>query len=141
MHHNQFVFEKYQPKVDKAIFLAYPPNSDITNKMTKFFGSRAGSKIDMNGLSTFPRSNGMTTIVPSTFWKEADQTNPPELFKLVNDSYDAYFVRAMQDTVVASDKYHLLDPHSFKHYYELPNDHDFKEDKRLGLLTLLNSIL
>jgi hypothetical protein len=109
--------------------------------MTKFFGSRDGAKIDLNGLSTFPRSNGMTTIVPSEFWRDADNTNPPELFKWVNQNYDAYFVRAMQDTVVASDKYHLLDPKTLKHYHELPNDHDFKEDKRLGLLTLLNQIL
>lgn len=133
--------EKYKPKVDKVIFLAYPPNSDITNKMTRFFGNRDGAKIDMDGLSTFPRSDGSTTIVPPAFWQDADKANPPELFKVVNQEYDTYFVRAMRDEVVAVDKYHLLDPTSLKHYFELPNVHGFSDDDRLGLITLLHEIL
>ena len=133
--------KEFSPLVDKVIMLAYPPNTDISQKMFKFFGSRVGAKINLKGLSTFPRSNGMTTIVPAVFWTEADKTNPPELFKYVNSRYDTYFIRATGDTVVSSDKYYLLDPKNLKHYYELPNDHDFKEDKRLGLLNLLNNIL
>lgn len=133
--------QKYKPKVDKVIFLAYPPNSDITKKMTRFFGSRDGAKIDIDGLSTFPRSDGSATIVPPAFWKDADKTNPPELFKQVNLDYETYFIRAMQDTVVSVDKYHLLDPSTLKHYYELPNVHGFSDDDRQGLLTLLSDLL
>lgn len=133
--------KKYLPKVDKVILLSFPPSTDIVKKMLSFFGKRVGSKVNLGGLSEFTRSNGMKTFVPADFWKEAKIINSIELYQFVEKSYHTYFVRATNDTVVNPAEYKDLKLDQLKNYYELPGDHDYKKDKRVGLLTLLDKII
>ncbi|PIY17104.1 hypothetical protein CO112_02105 [Candidatus Dojkabacteria bacterium CG_4_9_14_3_um_filter_150_Dojkabacteria_WS6_41_13] len=128
-------------EIEKLILLSPSPTTDLVRKMTSYWGNRVGSTVDLNGLSAFSRSDGAITYVPAAFWKEAKTTFPVELFKFVADNYPTYFVRPINDEVVPEKDYALLKALKPKHYFELKNGHDYKEDNRIGLLGLLNKIL
>lgn len=127
--------------IEKLIMLAPSPTTDLVRKMTLYWGKRVGSEVNLKGKSVFARANGSTTYLPAAFWEEAKKTNPLEVFKFVEAHYPTYFVRAFDDTVVLQEDYEKLKDLQPKNYFELPNGHDFKEDNRMGLLTLLNKIL
>ena len=135
------MLQKYPMEIEKLILLAPSPTTDLVNKMTSYWGKRVGSEVNLKGKSVFARANGSTTYLPAAFWEEAKKTVPLDAFKFVESHYPTYFIRALDDTVVLKEDYEKLKELHPKNYYELKNGHDFKEDNRLALLTVLNEIL
>lgn len=128
-------------KIEKLLLLSPSPSTNIAEKMKSHFGGREGSEFNLEGLSVAVRSNGSKTYIPKEFWIDAEKTNPIDLFTYAIENQNTYFIRAKNDTVVSEANNNLLKELNPKNYYELPNDHDYKEDNRVGLLSLITKIL
>jgi len=128
-------------KIDQVIMLAPPLTTDLVKKMTSYFLQKQGTKINIQGKSILKRSVGNNTYVPKEFWEEADNFKPLPLYKELNNTYKIHFIVATKDTVLDVNTFEQLRSFNPKYYYELPNDHNFNEDKWLGLLGVLKDIL
>lgn len=141
-----FISSMYQQsrrekRLEKFIFLSPPASTNLTKKMITYFSKKSNSKVDLGGISVLERSQGNKTYVPKSFWDEADKLDPLSLYRFMDKNFDCHFVIAENDTVLDRSEQDSLTAMKPKHFYRLPNDHNYKEDNMLGLMELMSRLL
>jgi hypothetical protein len=117
--------------IRKTIFTAPPAELTIDN-MRRIFGSRPGSHIDIDGVSTLSRRDGSTTIVPEAYWRDIQNISPIALYNSLAQLTELLIINATQDEILGKPDFTALAP-SIK-TTELNANHDFTGTARAELL-------
>lgn len=126
------------PNVRKAIFLA-PALENNDKKMIEYFSRNPETKIDVEGTSTLARRDGTFTSVPSEYWKEIGSLDLNEVYNSFIKTHNTYVIKASQDEVVTKNNSKIsFDPLQIM---EIEADHDFTNNSREKLVTLVKSLL
>lgn len=124
-------------KVAKVILLAPPVNMSMQRVIAKMLG-RPGSKINLDGVSKLPRTDGTTTYLPKEYLISADKYEPIGLYKTIASTTPTVIIRATEDEVIG-----LTDVSEVKdaRHYDIAADHNFSGDSRAELIELLRKEL
>lgn len=85
--------------IRKIIFIAPPFSTDIERMMSSF-KARPGTEINLDGISKLSRQDGSTTLVPSEYWAERENTNVMELYKKLAKLTELIIINANQDNIL-----------------------------------------
>lgn len=118
----------------RRIVLLAPPATLSPKQMIKTF-DRPGAHLDQNGVSTFPRRDGSTTILPKPYWTDLQNLNPIRLFNGLTSVADVIAVHANQDEIIGDLDFSQLSP-AIK-TFNLNSDHDFNDSARAALIELV----
>lgn len=124
-------------KIGQVIFLAPPPEISIKRFMQKF-GTREGSVMNLDGLSSIPRSDGSTTYIPKEYVESIKSIDVPSLYKKVANSHELTIVRATKDNILGKTNFDYLENVKI---IDIPADHDFTGGSRAVLVNSVKKIL
>ncbi len=125
-----FVTSLLAPKgIEKTAFTGIPNSNPeyIIESLFKRFASRPGGKLDLGGISIFPRSSGAIQKIGPSFWKVLKGFKPAEAVKDFSAKTNLLIVHPKQDEVVG-DKY--LEEYSTIENVKviwIDGDHSFKK--------------
>lgn len=117
--------------IRRSIFTA-PPSEVSTEGMLKAFGQREGAKVDINGLTSFPRRDGSTTIVPPEYWQSIKDVHAVELYNQFAKITELTIVNANQDEVLQVKDFSELKDNV--KVVDLDANHDFTGEYRPALI-------
>jgi hypothetical protein len=121
------------PSGSKVVLLAPPVDSPFERFITTAGWSRPGSSLDVNGDSHLVRSDGSTTDVGSSFWKEFQDVNAVSLYRNLASNNEVTIIFAGADQVLGAQEVpEGLDSRSIS-----GADHDFNGLARTTLLDIL----
>jgi hypothetical protein len=126
--------------LDKAVLIAGPISAPGP-RMKEYFSQRKGTKINEKGMSKIERSDGTITLVPPQYWREVSKVSPAELYLKLAKKSKVYFIRALQDQMVAGEDYSSLRENKGVEYIELQGNHDFEGKDRKPFLDRVVQIL
>lgn len=124
--------------IRKILMLAPPPDLDIETRVEKY-GQRPGAKIDINGISLIPGSDGYLKIIPSAYWESLRGVEPIKLYNLLSRKALLIIVEALHDEIIEP-----LPSTSFESGVEtkkLDADHNFKGNARKEVIELIKQEL
>lgn len=110
--------------------------SSIVNSNTKYVSYwlekrilAKGGRVDKNGISVYPRTQGAVQLIGKDFWRTLENFNPVEYIGDLGRKTDLAIFKPMQDEIL---EYKYFD--AYKHiknvsYYEVRGDHNFKDPK------------
>lgn len=124
--------------VQRAIFLA-PPGHVSKRHMIEIFRQRLGIKFSKKGLTSIPRRDGSTTIVPIAYWLSIRNTKPLELYNRLVDRAEVTIINANQDEVLVASDFAKLS--SAIEIIGIDGDHNFKGAARAALISQLQKLL
>lgn len=124
-------------KIGQAIFLAPPVVISIERFMQKF-GTREGSVMNPDGLSSIPRSDGSTTYIPQEYIESIKSIDVPNLYKKVAQNHKLTVVRATKDNILGETNFDYLDNVDI---IDIAADHDFNGESRGVLVDSVKKIL
>lgn len=113
-------------KVGQVIFLAPPAEISIERFMKKF-GRREGSVMNLDGLSSIPRSDGSTTYIPKEYVDSIKSIDVPSLYKKVAQNHKLTIVRATKDNILDETNFDYLENVKT---IDIKADHDFTGEAR-----------
>lgn len=124
--------------IRKTIFLAPPTDLGIERTLARY-KNNPKAHIDLDSITTIPRSDGSMTIIPSTYWNERkNESHPIDAYNHLAEITDLYIIKANQDTVLGETSFkHLNDNITL---IELDGDHDFS-NTRTSLIKNIKEIL
>lgn len=125
--------------VRKAILLAPPTRFLGSEAKLKQMSEREGTVIN-DGVVSYPRRDGSTTIIKQDYWQSRDKiTDPIALYNALSQQTDTVIVDALYDEVLGetdystlSDKVVLIEQHA---------NHDFTGDARTQLIKIIGEVL
>ena len=85
--------------INKTLFLA-PPATLNTQKTIERFGKRPGAVVNTNGVSSFPRRDGSTTLIPPDYWPSREDIVPIQLYNELSKNTELVIVNADHDEVL-----------------------------------------
>jgi hypothetical protein len=121
-------------EIKRALFLA-PSIEHGKDHLVKLFGRRAGSHIDLAGLSKLARRDGSTTLVGPEFWDEYDALDKISAYNTFASDTNLTIIKATSDEVLDLSDYAKLDP--VITIIEQPANHDFTGPGRAPLLDVV----
>ena len=124
-------------KIDQVIFLAPPPLMSIERFISKF-GKREGSVMNLECLSSIPRSDGSTTYIPKEYVESIKSIDVPSLYKKVAQNHKLTIVRATNDNILGETNFDYLENVEI---IDIAADHDFTGDSRVQLVEGIKNIL
>lgn len=124
---------------EKIIFLAPPTSLSGASKKIKEVMKRIGTTHLEDGSVSYPRRDGSTTIVGTDYLKSREGVDPVEAYNKLSEDNDIVIVRATEDEVL--DSVDLNELSKDVKVIDLKANHDFKEDARDKLTTLIRDIL
>lgn len=124
--------------ISKTIFTA-PPMSINKKGMMDFFAQRPGAKVDVDGLTSFPRRDGSTTIIPADYWKSLEGLEPQGLYNAFSKQTELTIIKAEGDEVLRPSNDEALDKNI--NIITLPGDHNFTGNGRQGLVDTIIELL
>lgn len=124
-------------KIGGVIFLAPPPEISIEKFMQKF-GTREGSVMNADGLSSIPRSDGSTTYIPKEYVDSIKSIDVQRLYKKVAQNHKLTIVRATKDNILGETNFGYLDNVKV---IDIAADHDFTGESRDELVESIKKIL
>jgi len=133
-----FITALLNPKGVKKTILMGIPNSNteyIIERLTKRITSRSGGSVNLNGLSTVPRSSGEVQTFGPSFWKVLREFMPIESITNLAKSTKLLIIHPLQDNVVGLEfqKEYDVIPHIKIEW--INGDHSFKkQDDRKVLI-------
>jgi ribosomal protein S18 acetylase RimI-like enzyme/pimeloyl-ACP methyl ester carboxylesterase len=140
-----FAVGKLCPDNFEKIVLTGIPNSNtehIINIFTKRISSREGSKIDYDGISTYPRSSGTVQKIGADFWRELRAFNPIAAFTKLAKKTGLTIIHPKQDEVVGNKYMEAYETISGVTYFELEGNHSWvKQKDREKLISKVKEIL
>lgn len=110
-------------KIGQIIFLAPPPEISVERFMKKF-GTREGSVMNPDGLSSIPRSDGSTTYITKEYIDSIKSIDVPNLYKKVTQSHKLTIIRATKDNILGETNFDYLENVDI---IDIAADHDFTE--------------
>lgn len=140
-----FYTGRVNPEGFKNIILTGIPshNPEFTAEMiAERIRTRENSILNMEGVSTYPRTSGAIQKIGKEFWKELRNAKPLVWFKELGSKANLTIIHPNQDEII-SDLY--LEGYKNQKeytYIELEGDHNFsKKEDRLNLIDRLIDIL
>ncbi|MBW7960488.1 alpha/beta fold hydrolase [Patescibacteria group bacterium] len=91
--------------IKKTVFTGIP-NSNIKYIIDRLFSrfiKRPGGKLDLNGISIFPRSSGEIQKIGPSFWKVLKDFQPKEKVETYSKKTSLMIVHPLQDEVVGNE--------------------------------------
>lgn len=125
-------------RIRRAILLAPPTVINVERSLTKY-AEREGAHINEHGLSSFPRRDGSTTLIPPQYWQDMRNMDIVKQFNALADLTDVVIVEAKQDELIAKSQWRGLDDKIC--LIGIPGDHNFTGDDRAGLLATIRELL
>ena len=110
-------------KIEQVIFLAPPPLMSIERFISKF-GKREGSVMNLEGISSIPRSDGSTTYIPKEYVETIKSIDVPSLYKKVAQNHKLTIFRATKDNILGETNFDYLENVKV---VDIVADHDFTE--------------
>lgn len=128
-----------KPKsIRKTIFLAPPAHFLGTEAKLEQMSERPGTVIK-DGVTTYPRRDGSTTIIPADYWKSRDGVVPINLYNEFAQSTQLTIINADQDEVLGNTDFSKLSTDI--QVLVLPANHDFTGDTRQILTNTIKGLL
>ncbi len=124
-------------KIGKVIFLAPPPLISIERFISKF-GKREGSVLNLDGISSIPRSDASTTYIGKEYIDSIKSINVPSLYKKLAQNHKLTIVRATEDNILGETNFDYLENVEI---IDIPADHDFTGEARDELVESVKKIL
>jgi hypothetical protein len=127
--------------INRVVLNAPPMSAPNITRMQKTFGSREGTHIVADGISTIARSDGTKTHIPPIFWEVTAGIEPGELYADLADQTEIYVVIANQDHVLHGQDYSAVSQNPNTTVIELDGNHDFAGDAREGWLDMMVQLI
>lgn len=124
-----------QPTVARRILFITPPEQFNKQTLINIFGSRAGSQINLKGESRMPRTDGTTTIIPSSYWKSIESVDPVAAYSNIAMHSQVTICNASNDEVLDSNDFRGLS--TGIEVITIKGNHDFSGEYRKNLLTTI----
>lgn len=124
-------------KISQVILIA-PPVIASEQRIIDKLNTRAGSKLNLTGVSKYPRTDGSMSYLPKSYIEGFKNMKPLKLYDAIARQIPTVIVRATED-----DKLGLIDlgyVESAK-IVDLPADHDFTGTSRQELIDTLKGVL
>lgn len=125
-----------QPTGLRKIILLAPPARLNAEQMIRIFGSRPGTHLDLAGISSFPRRDGSTTLVPKAYWTSIKNVDPISLFNQLAGQVTVSLIQANQDEVIGGAGFSKLTPAI--EIISIDANHDFTGPAREQLIKVIN---
>ena len=108
--------------------------TSIANSNTKFVSSELekrivlkGGKVDKNGITLYPRTQGGMQRIGKDFWKTLENLNPVERIEELGNKTDLIIYKPKQDEVLAYKYFDEYKRIKNSTYVEVDGDHNFKD--------------
>ena len=125
--------------VHKAILLAPPTRFLRSEQKIKQMSERDGTVIE-DGVVSYPRRDGSTTIIKQDYWQSRDKiSNPVNLFNELAEKSEVTIVNALQDEVLGETDYSTLSTKA--NLIEHEANHDFTGSARELLLNTVRALV
>ncbi len=122
-----------RPTNVRRILLITPPDKSTTERLVKFFGSREGSVMNLDGESRVPRRDGSTTVIPAAYWTHLQGMGVIDLYNQLPDLAQIKFILANDDEVLGTTQFNEIDKRI--EIIRLPGNHDFTGEYRTGIIS------
>ncbi|MGE3770084.1 MAG: hypothetical protein AB7G06_03950 [Bdellovibrionales bacterium] len=122
--------------VRRMVFLTAPSVLSVKDMVDRF-GSKAGSSIDLNGMSQLARADGTTTYVPPIYWQELDALEPIKDYTVIAPKNDLTIIQAEEDHVLG--RVELTGVPAKVSF--MPGDHNFDGAARPALVQRVAEVL
>jgi pimeloyl-ACP methyl ester carboxylesterase len=99
-----------RPEGVRRFVMLAPPVDLSARRLINLFRDRPGSKIDLDGVSRLPRTDGSTTIVPAAYWKSLDGPQPVQLYNRLCEIAKVTIVEAEHDEILGDQDFSAMDP-------------------------------
>lgn len=124
--------------IRKTIFLAPPISFLGAKEKLEQMGERPGT-VTENGVTSYPRRDGSTTIIKDDYWSSREGIVPVELYNQLAKTIGLTIIRANQDEVLGNADYSDL---SYDiNVINIDANHDFTGETRSKLCKLLTEIM
>ena len=124
--------------VHKTILLAPPTRFLGSEAKLKQMSEREGTVIE-NGVVSYPRRDGSTTIIKQDYWQSRDKISDPiALYNQLSRETEVTIVEALDDEVLGESDYSALSD-KVLHIQQEAN-HDFTNEARSALLKTIGDV-
>lgn len=128
-----------QPEgIRKAIFLAPPFDLDIDHALNRY-RSRPEAVIDLEGITKLPPLDGLTRVIPASYWRERRILRPFEIYNNFALKTNLTVIAANQDEILPQTDLKGLSPDI--NVLHLDGDHGFHDSARQPLIKTIQKIL
>lgn len=125
--------------VRKTVLLAPPTRFLGSEAKLKQMSEREGTVIE-NGVVSYPRRDGSTTIIKQDYWQSRDKISDPiALYNRLSQKTEVIIVEALDDEVLGESDYSALSA-KVLHVQQEAN-HDFTNEARPVLLKTIGEVL
>lgn len=125
--------------VRKTILLAPPTRFHGSEEKLKQMSEREGTVIE-DGVVSYPRRDGSTTIIKQDYWQSRDKVSDPiALYNQLSKEAEVTIIEALNDEVLGASDYSALSD-KVLHVQQNAN-HDFTHDARPELLNTVQKVL
>jgi len=123
--------------------------TSIINSNTKFVSKELerriqtkGGKVDKNGISVYPRTQGGVQYIGKDFWKTLENLNPLEYIEELANKTDLIIFKPKQDEILINKYFDEYKGVKNVKYVEVNGDHNFKDPiQRKNLFKLIKNFL
>lgn len=123
----------------KTILLAPPTRFLGSEAKLKQMSEREGTVIE-NGVVSYPRRDGSTTIIKQDYWQSRDKISDPiALYNHLSQETEVTVIEALSDEVLGESDYSALSD-KVLHVQQEAN-HDFTNEARSVLLNNIGEVL
>ncbi len=128
--------------IEKIIFtgVTLPSSEDhVANTQRRLLTNRPGGVLNEEGMSLYPRRNGIFQKIGSSYWSELRKVDPLDLMKVLAQKSQVIILKPKQDEIVggpeATEVYKTIPNIT---YLELDGDHNFNDvEDRSKLLEVI----
>lgn len=124
--------------ITRHVLLAPPPTENVSERTKAKFKSRNGAVLNETGRSIYPRTDGSKTIILPSYWKDAENIHPLELYRDAFPLVHTTVIWGTQDTTIQQENFARIQELHPSELYQLPNGHEFMEDKLKGVIDILS---
>ncbi|MCF7833739.1 MAG: NUDIX domain-containing protein [Candidatus Pacebacteria bacterium] len=124
--------------IHRTIFVAPSLDTDIEHTI-EMFKERAGTEINLSGISRLARKDGTVTLVPALFWVERKQSDPISLYNELSNKTDLIIINAKQDEIFGHTNTQGLDKKI--EIINIDGNHQFSGESRQVLIDKIKILL
>lgn len=124
-------------KVSKVILLAPPVLMSMQHLINRMRG-RPGARMNPNGMSILPRSDGSKSYLPKEYLESLEGKNLMDIYQKVADTKLTVIIRATNDEIIG-----LTNVNEIRNaqHIDIAAGHNFKDAGRQKLIATLDTVL
>ena len=124
-------------KVSKVILLA-PPVLMSMQQVINRMRSRPGARMNPNGMSILPRSDGSKSYLPKEYLESLEGKNLMEIYQKIADTKPTVIIRATNDEIIGLTNVNEIQN---ARHIDIVTGHNFKDIGRQELIATLSAVL